>query len=249
MTEQPSRLLIVDDDLEIRNLLAQLLKNSNYQVYTAENGEEMFSILQTQIIDLIILDVMMPGESGLSLCAKLRKSSSIPIIMLTAVGDDMDKIVGLEMGADDYLAKPFNSRELIARIKAVLRRSRDAKQNTLTEIENEKNVVSFAGWIFDLSARLLLSPEMVEISISAGEYDLLKAFVEHPLQVLSRDQLMNYIHKRQFEPFDRSIDVQVSRLRQKIEQDPKNPALIKTVRGGGYMFSARVKIQKLHDTA
>ncbi len=237
-------LLIVDDDKEIRELLADLLTKYGYQVQCASDGEQMFQVLEQHDIDLIILDVMMPGDDGVALCRKLRIDSSIPIIMLTAIGEETDRVVGLEVGADDYLAKPFNPRELVARIKAILRRTQDnfTKPSGQTEPEEaESNTVSFTGWTLDMDTRRLFSPDHVEIVLSAGEYSLLVAFIEHPRRVLSRDQLLEFTRNRSAGPFDRSVDIQVSRLRQKLEEDPKQPQIIKTVRGGGYMFTNAVE--------
>ena len=187
-------------------------------------------------IDLLVLDLMLPGEDGLSLIRKLRATSAIPVIMLTAMGEDADRIVGLEMGADDYLPKPFNPRELLARIKAVLRRINPLRPPGAAV----GDVARFDGWILELGPRRLLSPTGDEIELSTGEYELLHAFITHPRRVLSRDQLLDLARGRSAVPFDRSIDIQVMRLRRKIEADPKEPRLIKTVRGGGYIFAAEV---------
>jgi two-component system OmpR family response regulator len=235
-----THLLIVDDDTEIRDLLGRFFEKHHYQVSLAADGEVLFDNLNKQTPDLIILDVMLPGEDGISLCRKLRQQSNIPIIMLTAAGEEVDRIVGLEVGADDYVAKPFNPRELMARVNAVLRRSQDkpTEQKT-TQFYDE--IVSFNQWRLNLTTRELFSPENLETSLTTGEFDLLKIFVEHTRRVLSRDQLLSYTRNREAGPFDRTIDVQVSRLRQKIEEDPRNPNMIKTVRGGGYMFTAEVK--------
>jgi len=177
----------------------------------------------------------LPGEDGLSLCRKLRASTATPVIMLTAMGEDVDRIVGLEMGADDYLPKPFNPRELLARIKAVLRRVQ-----SLPAASPKGDTAKFDGWTLDLGSRRLTSPQGEEVELSTGEYDLLLAFATHPRRVLSRDQLLDLARGRTAAPFDRSVDIQVMRLRRKIEADPKEPRLIKTVRGGGYMFAAEV---------
>jgi two-component system OmpR family response regulator len=187
----------------------------------------------------VILDLMLPGEDGLSLCRWLRHDSQLPIIMLTAMGEETDRIIGLEMGADDYLAKPFNPRELLARIKAVLRRTGrpQASEGAAARI------LTFEGWRLDLSRRQLNEPGGALIELSAGEFDLLVALAEHPQRVLTRDQLIDLARGRAATPFDRSVDVQVSRLRRKMEHDPKNPTLIKTVRSGGYIFSAVVEIR------
>jgi len=191
-------------------------------------------------IDLVILDLMLPGEDGLSLCRDLRTRSQIPVIMLTIMGEETDRIVGLEMGADDYIPKPFNPRELLARIKAVLRRTRHGTTTSGDPAAGHTGVLGFAGWKLDLTRRHLFSPAGLVVDLTSGEFDLLVAFAEHPRRVLSRDQLLDLTHGRCETPFDRSIDMQVSRLRRKIEADPKQPELIKTVRGGGYMFTPSV---------
>ncbi len=183
---------------------------------------------------------MLPGEDGLSLCRRLRADSKIPVIMLTAMGEETDRIVGLEMGADDYVAKPFNPRELLARIKAVLRRA-EGGQARRPDDADRLGVLVFAGWRLDLDKRELVSPQDLLVSLSAGEYDLLAAFATRPQRVLSRDQLLDLARGREAQPFDRAIDVQVSRLRRKIEADPGNPVFIKTVRSGGYMFTPAVE--------
>ena len=238
MTDK-THILIVDDDKEICTLLADFLTKYGFQVITAMNGDEMFQSLKQHQIDLIILDVMLPGDDGLTLCKKLRSDSNIPIVMLTAMGDETDRIIGLELGADDYIPKPFNPRELLARIKAVLRRSQDEPR--LQDNHQAPTVYVFSGWKLDTARRHLLAPDEMEITLSAGEYDLLAAFVQNPHRVLSRDQLLDITKNRAAGPFDRSIDIQISRLRHKIEPDPKNPILIKTVRGGGYLFTPEVE--------
>jgi len=238
MEDASPHVLVVDDDREIRDLLARFLAKHGLRVSTAADGVEMRAVLADWRIDLVVLDIMMPGEDGLSLCRKLRADSSMPIIMLTAMGEEVDRIVGLEMGADDYLAKPFNPRELLARIKAVLRRADGAPAATADTTSGA--VLEFAGWRLDLGRRGLAGPDGVLVPLSGGEFDLLAAFATHPGRVLSREQLLDIARGRDAQPFDRSIDVQVSRLRRKIEQDPKNPELIKTVRSGGYMFTPAV---------
>lgn len=236
-TRESAHLLIVDDDREIRDLLGRFLTKHGYRVTTARDGREMRKALTDWRIDLIVLDLMLPGEDGLSLCQRLRADSSIPIIMLTAMGEEIDRIVGLEMGADDYVPKPFNPRELLARVKAVLRRADGGFANQRATGE----IMRFAGWTLDLARRRLSSPDDVIVDLSAGEFGLLVAFAEHPQRALSRDQLLDLTRGRAAAPFDRSIDIQVSRLRRKIEADPKTPELIKTVRSGGYMFTAVVE--------
>jgi len=240
MTEQP-HILVVDDDREIRELVTRYLSKHGLRARAAANGREMRRALDDWSIDLIVLDLMLPGEDGLSLCRRLRADSNIPVIMLTAMGEETDRIVGLEMGADDYLAKPFNPRELLARIKAVLRRA-EGGQAGRPDSAGQPNRCVFAGWRLDLDRRELVSPQDVLVPLSAGEYDLLAAFVARPQRVLSRDQLLDLARGREAQPFDRAIDVQVSRLRRKIEADPGNPVFIKTVRGGGYMFTPSVEM-------
>ena len=229
-----SHILVVDDDREIRDLLMRFLSKHGFRVSAVADGNGMRTTLGEGKVDLVVLDVMMPGEDGLSLCRRLRATASTPIIMLTAMGDDTDRIVGLEMGADDYLAKPFNPRELLARIKAILRRSGQA-----STVAGQSRL-EFEGWAMDLARRELTSPDGRLIDLTGGEFDLLVAFAEHPHRTLSRDQLLDLTRGRSSSPFDRSIDIQVSRLRQKIEKDAKDPKLIKTVRSVGYIFSARV---------
>jgi two-component system OmpR family response regulator len=235
--ERSPHILIVDDDREIRALLSQFLGRHGCRVSVAKDGPEMFRTLESARIDLIVLDLMLPGEDGLSLCRKIRADQRLPIIMLTAMGEETDRIIGLEMGADDYLAKPFNPRELLARIKAVLRRGHQPAE---AERPEGARVLEFDGWRLDLARRSLHSPDGVQVQLSAGEYDLLLAFAERPQRVLTRDQLLDLARGRAANPFDRSIDVQVSRLRRKIEPDPKEPTVIKTVRSGGYIFTPDV---------
>lgn len=239
--ERTPHILVVDDDREIRDLLGRFLKKHGLRVSLAADGREMLSCLEDGAIDLVVLDVMMPGVDGLTLTRNLRADNNrIPIIMLTAMGEDTDRIVGLEMGADDYVPKPFNPRELLARIKAVLRRF-EAPSQSSTPNGEAADVVRFAGWALDLSARELVGPDGALVGMSGGEFELLRAFATHPGRVLSRDQLLDMARGRDAQPFDRAIDVQVSRLRKKIEPDPKTPTLIKTVRGGGYMFTPKVE--------
>ncbi len=236
--DRTPHLLVVDDDREIRSLVAQFLTKHGFRVTGVRDGAEMMRTLDGARVDLIVLDLMLPGEDGLSLCRRLRatpQTAQTPVIMLTAMGEETDRIVGLEMGADDYLAKPFSPRELLARIKAVLRRV--SAPPVAGAPAAAGTVLRFEGWSLDLTKRELRSPDGVLVQLSAGEYDLLVAFVEHPQRVLTRDQLLDLARGRSAVPFDRSIDVQVSRLRRKIEPDPAEPALIKTVRGGGYLFT------------
>jgi two-component system OmpR family response regulator len=229
-------ILIVDDHRELRDLVSRALVKEGFRVSTAADGRAMHKVLADSRIDLILLDLMLPGEDGLALCRRLRAESNIPIIMLTAKGDELDRIIGLEMGADDYLPKPFGSRELVARIKAVLRRSSD---NAAKASERPKQY-QFDRWRLDAGARELIRDDGTAIPLSTGEYDLLVAFVERPQRVLSRDQLLDLARGRSASALDRSIDTQVSRLRKKLERDPTDPKIIKTVWGGGYMFTPAV---------
>lgn len=230
-------LLIVDDDREIRDLLSRFLRRQGFRVDMAANGREMHRLLADWQIDLVILDRMLPGEDGLTLCRELRTKSRVPIIMLTVLGSETDRIVGLEIGADDYLAKPFHPHELLARIKAVLRRMEDAYQD---QAFDKAEPLLFAGWKLDRSRRRLESPEGVKVALSDGEFDLLVAFAEHPQRVLSREQLLDLSRGRSPIPFGRSVDMQVARLRRKIETHPDEPEIIKTVRGRGYIFTPAV---------
>ena len=230
-------ILIVDDHREIRELVTRALVKEGFRVSSAADGRAMHKLLADGRIDLILLDLMLPGEDGLSLCRTLRAKSDIPIIMLTAKGDEIDRVVGLEMGADDYLPKPFGSRELIARIRAVLRRGRQS------EPVPKPAQYRFDRWRLDTAARELIRDDGVTIPLSTGEYDLLMAFVERPQRVLSREQLLDLARGRAAANFDRAIDTQVSRLRKKIELDVADPKIIKTVWGGGYTFTAVVNAQ------
>jgi two-component system OmpR family response regulator len=230
-------ILIVDDDREIRDLLARFLVRHDFRVDTAADGKEMDRVMAGGRFDLIVLDLMMPGEDGLSICRRLRTDSTIPIVMLTALGEEADRIVGLEIGADDYLPKPFNPRELLARIRAVLRRLENAG---VSQDGERPRKLSFDHWEVDLAARELRDPDGTLVVLTSGEFDLLEALVERPQQVLSRDQLADLTSGRVLGPLDRSIDVALSRLRRKLGEDPKTPKLIKTVRHGGYYFASDV---------
>lgn len=231
-------ILIVDDHREIRDLVSRALTKEGFRISTAGDGRAMQKVLADGHIDLILLDLMLPGEDGLSLCRTLRAESNIPIIMLTAKGEEIDRVIGLEMGADDYLAKPFGSRELVARIKAVLRRSQDALSKEGSR--QKPNSYHFERWGLDTGTRALLRDDGVTVPLSTGEYDLLIALVERPQRVLNRDQLLDLARGRSAAGLDRSIDTQVSRLRKKLERDPADPQLIKTVWGGGYIFTPTV---------
>jgi two-component system OmpR family response regulator len=233
-------LLIVDDDREIRDLVSRFFVRHGYKVAAAADAGAMDAALATSRIDLIILDLMLPGRSGLEACRDLRARSSIPILMLTAMGDETDRIVGLEMGADDYVAKPFNPRELLARVRAVLRRAQ-APSDTGRQSGAARRL-RFAGWSLDLGRRRLEAPDGLIVDLTTGEYELLIAFAERPQRVLTRNQLLDLARGRDAAPFDRAIDVQVSRIRRKIEADPRSPEMIVTVRGDGYMFTPEVEV-------
>lgn len=231
-------ILIVDDDAEIRSLLREYLQKQGYRVTAVADGRGLRSAVDTSRPDVIILDLMLPGEDGLALCRELRARSEVPIIMLTARGDETDRIVGLELGADDYVAKPFSPRELLARIKSVLRRARSLPDNLKPE---EAGWFRFAGWTLDVATRNLTSPQGVVVALSGTDFRLLRVFLDHANRVLTRDQLADLMLSRDAGPYDRAIDVQVSRLRQRLGEDAKEPAIIKTVRGQGYVFAARVE--------
>lgn len=239
--ESIDHILVVDDDAEIRNLLGEYLEKNGCKATVVADGKGMWTALARGKVDLIVLDLMLPGEDGLELCRKLRADSDTPVIMLTARGEETDRIVGLEIGADDYLAKPFSARELLARIKSVLRRYRSLPRNLRAE---DARAFVFAGWRLDTVARHLLSPEGVVTSLSGAEYRLLRIFLERPNHVLSRDQLMMFMHGREAEPFDRSIDNQVSRLRHRLGDDPADPKIIKTVRGEGYVLAVPIEVER-----
>jgi two-component system OmpR family response regulator len=230
-------LLIVDDDEDILSLLTTFFRKHSHTVTVAGDGAAMLAALDEHSIDLVILDLMLRGEDGLSLCRRLRATSHVPIIMLTAMGDHTDRVVGLEVGADDYLTKPFDQRELLARVKAVLRRTVGNGAAATTET---RPALCFANWRLDVTRRELRSEDNTLVVLSGGEFDLLLAFAEHSQRVLTRDQLLDLSRGAAHAAYDRSIDVQVSRLRYKLEPDPKNPSLIRTVRNGGYLFAPKV---------
>lgn len=237
--EADTEILIVDDDREIRDLLARFLAKHGLKVAAVRDGAEMNRSMTLKTPGLIVLDLMLPGEDGLSICRRLRadpKTKHIPIVMLTAMGEDTDRIVGLEMGADDYLPKPFNPRELLARMKAVLRRT-----NMTGPAEAQSLDYRFAGFRLDVETRSLYDAAGRVVELTGGEFDLLKALVEHAGRVLTRDQLLDLTRGRLAGPFDRSVDIQISRIRKKIEHDAKEPELIKTVRGGGYVLTGPIQ--------
>jgi two-component system OmpR family response regulator len=233
--------LIVDDELEMRRLLSDYLQKNGYRVSTAGDGRAMRAALERARVDLIVLDLMLPGEDGLTLCRDLRARSQVPVIMLTARGEQTDRIVGLEMGADDYVPKPFSPRELLARIKAVLRRTRALPQNLEPD---QVGSFRFGGWQLDTTTRYLTAPDGVVIPLSGAEYGLLRVFLERPNRVLTRDQLIDFAFGRDAERTDRSVDSQVSRLRQRLRDDAKEPTIIKTVRAQGYVLAVPVETGK-----
>lgn len=238
MMTMQTHILIVEDDAEIARGIARFLAQSGYRTTVAPEARAMDRVLRDAKIDLVLLDLMLPGEDGLSICRRLRTRFSFPIIMLTAMGEEMDRVVGLEIGADDYVAKPFSSRELVARIRAVLRRGTGP-----AEKPEMGGKLTFAGWTLDPVARQLHNPDGVKVILTGAEFELLAVFCERPRRVLSRDQLLDLTQGRNANPFDRSIDTLVSRIRQKIEIDPKDPLFIQTVRLGGYIFTQEVKAQ------
>lgn len=240
--ETSAHILVVDDDRDIRQLVGDYLRQNGYRVSLAGEGKEMRNILDSNRIDLIVLDLMLPGEDGLSLCRNVRANpalAQLPILMLTARGETIDRVIGLEMGADDYLPKPFEPRELLARIRNILRRARSLPATT----GGQAHRFLFADWVLDTGLIRLTSPRGVVVPLSGAEYRLLKIFVEHPQRVLNRDQLMDLTKGRDAEPFDRSIDLQISRLRQKLGDDARSPTLIKTLRNEGYVLAAEVRAE------
>jgi len=232
-----AHILVVEDDAVIHCMVTEILGESGFSVTGASSAVEMDHALSREEIDLVVLDVMLPGEDGFSVCRRLRASSNMPILMLTALGQEVDRVVGLEIGADDYVTKPFNSRELVARIRALLRRARAASGGAGRRL----GPLRFAGWRIYPGERRLLSPDGVRVSTTSAEFDVLLAFCQHPGEVLSREQLLELTHGGAAGPIERSIDVHVSRIRQKIEPDPRDPILIKTVRLGGYVFTPDVE--------
>jgi len=233
-------ILVVDDQKEICEVVQQYLSSEGYRVSVANDGAGMRRVMGQAEVDLVILDLMLPGEDGLTLARQLREESTVGIIILTGRGETVDPIIGLEMGADDYLPKPFHLRELLARVKSVLRRASSRAQKE--KPSGARARASFAGWHLDLSTRELVSPDGGEVRLTTGEFDLLAAFVNNANQVLSRDRLLDLARNREAGPFDRTIDVQVGRLRRKLEPDPQKPTMIKTVRGTGYIFTPTVEV-------
>jgi two-component system OmpR family response regulator len=237
-TEGPDHILVVDDDADIRTLLAAYLSKNGFQVSAVADGRALWRALEGPRIDLIVLDVMLPGDDGLTVCRELRaRHVDIPVIMLTARGDETDRILGLEMGADDSLPKPFSARELMARIKAIIKRARSLPANMRPD---NARCLQFGEWQLDTQSRHLVSPQGVVVPLGGTEYKLLRVLLSHPNRVLTRDQLLDLTQGREADPLDRSIDVQISRLRQRLGDDPREPRYIKTVRGEGYVLAASV---------
>lgn len=238
--DRTPRILVVDDDVEIRRMTKTLLQDYGFLVTVAGNGREMNAALAQWHVDLVVLDVLLPGPDGFALCRELRSRSELPIILMTALREESDRIVGLELGADDYLVKPFNPRELVARIRTILRRARVRAPEPAQET---RYVYGFRGWRLDAGARELQAPDGMLVPLSTREFALLLAFLSHPRCPLSRDRLADTVRGQDCAPFDRSIDILVSRLRRKLEDSGKEPTLIKTIRGEGYQFCAEVSRQ------
>ncbi len=234
MTEQSAHIVVVDDDDDIRSSLAKYLRKHGFRVSVAANGEELNQVLATANADLLILDIMLPGDDGLTICRRVLETRQLPIIFLTALAEDVDRILGLELGADDYVTKPFNPRELLARIKSVMRRS----QMLPNKPRIAKGVVKFDRWQFDISRKEIMGSDNVAIRLSSGEHLVLVSLIEHAGSTLTRDQLLNLTKGREAQLFDRSIDNVISRLRRKLEIDPKKPLIIQTQWGNGYAFVA-----------
>jgi two-component system, OmpR family, response regulator len=238
MADTQQHILIVDDDREIRTLLREYLEKNGFRATVATDGKGMRRAIEQGHVDLIVLDLMLPGEDGLSLCRELRAHSQVPVLMLTALGEEIDRIVGLEVGADDYLAKPFSPRELLGRIKAILRRTAYMPREPVAE---EVQGYRFGDWQLDTTSRTLTHTDGSQVALSGAEFRLLAVLLAHPKRVLSRVQLMELLRGRDLDPFDRSIDVRISRLRQTLRDDARSPTIIKTVYGEGYLIGVPVE--------
>jgi DNA-binding response OmpR family regulator len=238
-SEDAVHILVVDDDPRIRQMLTRYFEQEGYRISAAADGASMRAQLNTSV-DVILLDVVLPGEDGLTLAREIRATSDVGIIMLTGRDDVLDRVVGLEVGADDYIAKPFHLREVLARVKSLLRRRGRSSTAPAAPQSTRDEVIRFDGWRLDVGRRQLVSPKGADIALTTGEFDLLTALVKHPGRVFGREALMDLTRGRSWEAFDRTIDAQVARLRKKIEADPKNPVLVKSVRGVGYVFTGKV---------
>jgi two-component system OmpR family response regulator len=236
-TNRPARLLIVEDDLEIATMVAKMLGEHGYQVQRLPDGRDLERALKREPVDLVILDLMLPGEDGLSICRRLRKTHAMPVLMLTALGGEADRVIGLESGADDYLCKPFAPRELLARVRALLRRAKWVSGPT----SDDPSCFVFDGWQLDLLRMNLYAPDRMQVPLTSAEFALLSVFCRKPQQVLSREALLALMHNQRAAVFDRAIDTLIARLRRKIEDDLKEPSRIKTVRNGGYIFTPQVE--------
>lgn len=237
-----THIAIVEDDPEIRGLVGALLIGEGFEVTACGEASDLDRVLARRRVDLVVLDLMLPGEDGLSICRRLQTAPGAPpVLMVTARGDDVDRIVGLEIGADDYLAKPFNPRELTARVRAILRRTRDRR---LAPPAAVREIWRFGGWRLDPASRDLRDPYDNPVELTGGEFDLLMVFLAHPQRVLNRDQLLDWTRGRSSAPLDRTVDVQLSRLRRKLGDDPRRPEMVRTVRGGGYLFSPAVERER-----
>jgi two-component system OmpR family response regulator len=232
------RVLLIEDDRLLAEAVSRMLEMAGFTAYVASLGEDALDLVRAYRFDLILLDLMMAGEDGLSICRRLRATMDVPILIVTAKGEDIDRVIGLELGADDYLAKPFNSRELVARVRAILRRTRESHRVAPVVA---RVVYRLAQWSLDVASRELRDASGANIELTTGEFDLLLTFLEHPQRVLNRDQLLDWTRGRGANPLDRTIDVQLSRLRRKLGDDPRAPAVIRTVRGGGYLFAPDVE--------
>ncbi|KTD39161.1 DNA-binding response regulator in two-component regulatory system with EnvZ [Legionella nautarum] len=241
MNMKKNHILIIDDDKEINLLISDYLSQHGYRTTSAYNGSNLAQLLRENNFDLIILDIMLPGPDGLSLCKTIRQNYDVPIFMLSAADSTADRVAGLELGADDYITKPFSARELLARVKAQLRRANGELQQTSQRLKPLKRL-RFANWQLDRETHCLIDEDEIAISLSQREYDLLLIFLEHPGRILSRDQLTDLLYDRDCDPMDRTIDVLIGRLRKKIELDPRSPLLLKTIRGGGYQLKVQVSL-------
>jgi DNA-binding response OmpR family regulator len=238
--ERLGHILVVDDDPRIRQMLTRYFEQEGYQVCAAADGVAMRAQLNAKPIDVILLDIVMPGQDGLTIAREIRAKSDVGIIMLTSKDEVLDRVVGLEVGADDYIAKPFHLREVLARVKSLVRRRKPAPDPARRTEEKAEDVIRFDGWVLDTARRQLVSPSGKDVALTSGEFDLLAALAKHPGRVFSRETLMEHTRGRELKAFDRTIDAQIARLRKKIEQDPKNPTIVRSVRAVGYVFTAKV---------